>query len=122
MMLRNRRERGEGQLGCLFGLALLLVGILVAYKMIPVKVKAAEMRDVVIDEAKSAGTHTDKRIMEEILAKAQQLDLPVEKDNVEIERMSNNTIRVEVKYTVPVAFPGYTYNWDFHHKAENPVF
>lgn len=123
MRLRNRRERGEGQLGCVFGIIVLLLGILVAYKMIPVKVKAAEMRDIVQDEAKSAGTHRDKQIRETILRKAKDLDLPIEDDNLEIERINNNSsIRIEVKYTVPVEFPGYTYQWNFHHKAENPVF
>ena len=37
-MSRNRRERGEGQLGCLVGLVLLLIAGLIAYRLIPVKV------------------------------------------------------------------------------------
>lgn len=120
-MLRNRRERGEGQLGCLVGLVLLLAGALVAYKMIPVKVKAAEMRDVVKDEAKSAGTHNDSRIRKAILAKAAELELPVTEKDVIIKRQST-AIKVDVKYTVPVEFPGYVYQWNFHHVAENPIF
>ena len=56
-MLSNRRERGEGQFGCLIGLVLLLVACVLAYKLIPVKVKAADMRETVVDEAKSAGQH-----------------------------------------------------------------
>lgn len=121
MMSRRWRERGEGRMGCLFGVVVLLIGLLIAYKMIPVKVKAAEMRDVVQDESRAAGTHTDKVILENILAKAKQVGLPVEKENVEISRAAN-MITVDVKYTVPVVFPGYTYNWNFHHRAENPVF
>ena len=120
-MSRNRRERGEGQFGCLVGLVLLLIAGLVAYRLIPVKVRAAEMRDTVIDESKSAGQHNDKQIKESILYKAKQLELPVDPANV-IVRRSPNYIRVEVKYTVPVEFPGYTYKWNFEHKYENPVF
>jgi hypothetical protein len=120
-MVRRWRERGEGQMGCLFGLVILLIGVLIAYKMIPVKVKAAEMRDIVQDEARAAGQHSDKRIMETILIRAQQLNLPIAKENVSISRAAN-IIVVDVKYTVPVVFPGYTYNWNFHHKAENPIF
>ena len=121
MMARRWRERGEGRMGCLFGLVLLLIGILVAYKMIPIKVKAAEMRDVVQDEARAAGQHSDKLILETILSKAKSLELPIEKENVEISRRANE-ITVDLKYTVPVVFPGYTYNWNFHHRAENPIF
>jgi hypothetical protein len=120
-MLRNRRERGESNFGCLVALVLLLVGILVAWKMIPVKIKAAEMRDIVSDEARSAGQHRDNQIMAAILDQAGKLELPITEENVRIER-KNSYITVEVTYTVPVVFPGYTFNWDFHHKAENPIF
>ena len=120
-MSRNRWERGEGRFGCLVGLVLLLAVGLIAYRLIPIKVKSADLRDTVVDESKSAGRHNDKLILRNILHKAEQLELPVTEDNVNIKR-SNNYIRIEVKYTVPVEFPGYTYNWDFRHYYENPIF
>jgi hypothetical protein len=120
-MSRNRRERGEGQVGCLVGLVLLLIAGLIAYRLIPVKVRAAELRDTVIDESKSAGQHNDKQIKDSILFKAKQLELPVNEQDVIVKR-SQSYIKVEVKYTVPVQFPGYVYNWNFEHKYENPVF
>ncbi|MBV9477276.1 MAG: hypothetical protein JO315_14470 [Acidobacteria bacterium] len=119
--MRKRSERGEGNFGCLVGLVLLLIAGLVAYKMIPVKVKAADMRDTVVDEAKSAGLHDDRAIHAAIMDKAHELELPITDDDVVIERR-NSMIRVDVKYTVPVQFPGYVYKWNFEHKAENPIF
>jgi hypothetical protein len=119
--MRRFRERGEGQLGCVFALLLLLVAIFVAYKMVPIKVKAAELRGEVIDEAKNAGVRSDETIIKTILQKAAQLNLPVGKEDVSINR-SANTIRVVVEYTVPVEFPGFTYQWNFKHEAENPIF
>ena len=119
-MSRNG-ERGEGRLGCLVGLVLLAIAGLVAYRMIPVKVRAAELRDTAYDEAKSAGQHNDKQILEAILYKAKELELPVDESNVKVLR-SPNHIRVDLKYTVPIEFPGYTYNWNFDHTFENPVF
>lgn len=121
MRKRNHRERGEGQFGCLVGLAIIALVGLIAYRMIPVKVKAAELRDTVVDEAKSAGQHNNKRIRASILDKAEQLDLPVSDKDVLIER-KHQMIRIEVEYTVPVEFPGYTYQWHFRVKTENPVF
>lgn len=120
-MRRNLRERGEGQLGCIFGLILVLLAVFVAYKVIPVKVRAADLRQTVVDEAKSAGTHDDKLILKSILAKAEENNLPVTEDNVTIERRASN-IYVNVEYTVPIQFPGYTYNWHIVHHAENPIF
>ncbi len=66
--MRLNRERGEGNFGCLVGIVVMLFALFVAYKMIPVKVNAAEVREVLQDEAKSAGTHDDTRIVEAILA------------------------------------------------------
>ncbi len=120
-MVRNRRESGEGKLGCLVGVILLLLAALVAYKMIPVKVKAADLRDAIQDEAKSAGQNTDKQILAAILQRAKILELPVTEDNVKINRAAGS-IQIDVQYTVPVEFPGYTHQWKFHHKTNNPIF
>jgi hypothetical protein len=120
-MRKSRRERGESQFGCLLGLILLGIAIFVAWKMIPVKVKAAEMRQTVVDEAKSAGTHNDERIKAAIMAKAREDDLPVTEENIIIVR-ANGEITVTVSYIVPIVFPGYTYQWHITHSANNPIF
>jgi hypothetical protein len=120
-MVRNRRERGEGQFGCLVGLIFLLLAGLIAYKMIPVKVKSADLRDTVRDYAKMAGQFKDGEIRKAILEKAETLELPVAEEDIEVERKSGE-IHINVEYTVPVEFPGYTYNWNFKHDVENPIF
>jgi hypothetical protein len=121
MRRRKRSERGEGQMGCLFGLALMAIGIFIAWKLVPIKVKAAELRQEVVDQAKAGGMRGDDRILAAILRKAEEDSLPVTKENVQIHRTAN-TISVDVDYVVPVDFPGYTYQWAFHHHAENPMF
>ena len=124
-MLRNRRgrerEKGESQFGCLVGIVILLVAGVLAYKLIPVKVKAADLRDTVVDEAKSAGQHDETVITRNILQKAKELNFPVTEENIEINRKSTYVI-IDVNYVVPVDLPGYTFNWKFHHHAENPIF
>lgn len=120
-MRRKRSEAGEGQGGCIVGLIVFLAVIFIAWKIVPVKVKAAELRGVVVDESKSAGTHNDARILKAILAKAEELELPVEKDDVSIRRRAND-IEVKVDYVVPIEFPGYTYQMRLSHHAENPIF
>ena len=119
--MRNRRESGEGRIGCIFGLILLLIAGLIAYKMIPVKVKTSDMRETVQNEARSAGQHNDASIMKSLLTKAESLQLPVTDKDIAIVRVAGE-IRVDVDYTVPVQFPGFVYQWHFHHHAENPIF
>lgn len=120
-MLRKRRERGEGQGGCIVGLLILLLVVFIAFKLIPVKVRAAEFRQTVEDTSRQAGSLTTPRIEASILRKAEALELPVDKKNLIIKKESES-IRIEVSYVVPVQFPGYTFNWKFHHTTENPIF
>lgn len=120
-MRTRRHERGEGNLGCIFGLILMGVAIFVAWKMIPVKVRAADLRQTVVDEAKSAGTHPDERIRAGILAKAREVELPLTEDDIKISR-AGSEITVEVNYVIPIEFPGYTYQWHLNHRAQNPIF
>ena len=122
-MIRTRGQRGEGRGGCIFSLILFLAAIFVAYKMIPIKVKAAELRGTIIDQAKSAGLprHDDAYIRRAVLMKANELELPLDEKGLKIHRTGSN-IHITANYTVPVEFPGYTYQWKFEHDYENPVF
>jgi hypothetical protein len=120
-MRRSRRQAGEGQFGCLFGVVLMLIALFVAYKLIPTKVKMADLRQTVEDEAKSAGAHNDDVIRKAIVSKAAEEGLPVTDENIVIFR-TGNLIRVDVDYTVVIEFPAYTYTWHQHHHAENPIF
>jgi hypothetical protein len=120
--MRSRRsERGEGNFGCIFGLILVVLALFVAYKVIPVKVKNAALRQVIVDEAKSAGTHSDVQIKETILRQAATDKLPVTDENITIKR-SPNEISVDVEYTVAIDFPGKVWNWHIEHHVSNPIF
>lgn len=120
-MRRNRGERGEGQGGCIIGLLLLAVVIFGAWKIVPVKVKAAELRQMVVDEGKSAGTHNDARIRRNIMGKANELGLPLQDGDLDIKR-TPTTIKINAKYVVPIEFPGFTYQYKLEHSVENPIF
>jgi len=120
-MFIRMNQRGEGKLGCVFGLLLLLAAVFTAYKMIPIKVRATEFRDAVFDQSRGAGRSSQEGIKNALAYKASQLRLPVAEKDIKITR-SPDYITIEVDYTVPVEFPGFTYQWKFHHKAENPVF
>lgn len=120
-MRKSRRERGEGNAGCLVGLIILALAVFIAYKMIPPKIKAADLKQTITDEAKMAGAHGNDVIMKQIMAKAREQKLPLTEDNVKISR-SNTDISVEVDYDVPIDFPGKTWMWHQHIVAQNPIF
>lgn len=120
-MRRKVAERGEGNFGCILWAVLLGVVVLVAFKVVPVKISSAEMYDFMDERAKFAANNTPEQIQKAILDKAQQLRLPVDKDHVKIERIGDN-IRMEVTYSVPVDLYVTTWNWHFDHQIERPIF
>lgn len=120
-MRKSRRERGEGNAGCLVGLIVLALAIFIAYKMIPVKVKAADLKQTITDEARMASSHNDSVIMRQILSRAHEQNLPVTEDNIKISRNAGE-ITVDVNYDVPIEMPGKTWMWHQHIVAQNPIF
>ncbi len=51
----------------------------------------------------------------------QELSIPLDKKAVKVTR-SRDRIYIDVEYTIPVEFPGYTYQWHFRHKLDRPIF
>jgi hypothetical protein len=120
-MLRRTAERGEGNLGCILWLLLLGVGVMIALKTIPVKVQSAELYDYMVELTKFAASNNPEQLKKQILVKAQELKLPLDKDHVQV-RKAGDRIQMEASYTVPLSFPGYTYEWHFDHQVDRPIF
>jgi hypothetical protein len=121
-MPRRRSERGEGNLGCIIWVLILAIGALIAFKAVPAKMRSAEFYDFMDEMAKfSAAGSTREALEKAILARADELDIPLEKRNLSIN-LQRERIRIEVKYTLPLDFPGYTYYWDFHHVLDRQIF
>lgn len=118
----RRSERGEGNMGCILWLLALGLALLIAFKAVPVKIQSTELYDYMDELAKfSAAQVPPDQLKKRILERAAQLQIPLTKDNVRVER-NGDRIYMEVKYTIPVEFPGYTYKWNFHQKLDRPIF
>lgn len=118
----RRSQRGEGNLGCILWLLALGLAILIAWKAVPVKLQSTELYDYMDELAKfSAGHVRPEKMKKQLLDRAAQLQIPLRKEDVRIER-NGDRIYMEVSYTIPVEFPGYTYQWNFHQKIDRPIF
>src|SRR5258708_7763153 len=85
-MRRRTAERGEGNLGCIMWVLLAAIGALIAWKAIPVKVSSSELYDYLDEMARfSAGKEAPEEIKKKILAKANELRLPLDKDHCTVE-------------------------------------
>jgi len=121
-MPRRRSERGEGNIGCILWLLALGLAVLIAWKAVPVKMQSTELYDYMDELAKFGAARTVPEDLEkQILNRAQQLHIPLDKKNVKVERNGDH-IYMEVDYTIPVEFPGYTYQWHFRQTLDRPIF
>jgi hypothetical protein len=120
--MRNRAaERGSGNLGCILWVLVLILGVMVASKVIPVKIASAELYDFMEEIAKFSAKTPPEELKKQIMDKATVLKLPVVKDDIKVQRVGDS-IRMEVSYTVPLEFPGYTHNWAITHQVERAIF
>ncbi|HJX29392.1 MAG TPA: hypothetical protein VJ885_15900 [Thermoanaerobaculia bacterium] len=121
-MSRRIAERGEGNLGCIVWLLVLSVAVMISWKMIPVKVNSAELVDYMDELARfNAAKESPEELRKKIIVRAGELGITLDKSNVSVVKRSERVL-MTVEYTVPVEFPGYTYNWTFHHELDRPVF
>lgn len=120
-MDRLQNHPGQGKVGCVLWLLVLLGFVAVCYKVIPVKIRSAELYDFMEEQAMFAGTTREEVLKKRILDRAKDLDLPVKAKDIKIERRGGR-IRMRCTYTVPLEFPGYTYLWNFEHIIDRPVF
>jgi hypothetical protein len=116
-----RRQSGQGKIGCAIWILAVVVASMVAYKMIPVKVKTSELKSFMVDQAKWAGNLTTDALEKSIIAKGAELGLPLTEQGVQVQK-DRDHVRMEAVYTVPIEFPGYTYNWQFHERVDRNIY
>ncbi len=119
---RSAGRRGEGRIGCIFWLVVLAVGVIVAWEVVPIKLRSTQFYDFMEDQAAIATYDENIEGMKKrILAKAADLKIPLDKEKLLVERHGDN-IRMRAAYTIPAEFPGYTYYWDFKHEIDRPLY
>ena len=85
-MRRSRWIRGSANFGCIVWLAIVGVVGYVLWKVVPVKIASSEFYDVMQEQAAFGSIKDPKFIEFEILRKADELKIPVKKDNLKIVR------------------------------------
>jgi hypothetical protein len=122
-MRRSRGIRGGANFGCIVWLVILGVVGYVLWKVVPVKIASSEFYDVMQEQA-SFGSIKDPKFIEfEILRKADELKIPVTKDNLKVTR-GRESITVEAHYEITIDFfnGAYKYVWKFDPIVQRPLF
>jgi len=117
------RERGDVPVGCIVGLIVMGLALLISIKVVPVMLHVGDLQNTVESLADRSGRrdYNDARIIRDILQTAQNKNLPVTKKDIKIERNSAYT-KIWVKFTVEIDFGVYTYVWKKEIYEDRPVF
>ena len=120
-MSRLQHRYGQGKIGCVLWLLVLLAVIGIAAKLIPIKIASAELYDFMEEQAMFAGRAKAEDLKKRILQRAEELELPLTKKNLTVERRAGR-VRMRATYTVAIELPFYTLEWPFEHILDRPVF
>lgn len=120
--MRSLQTRfGQGKIGCVIWALVLIVFFTACWKIIPVKIKTAELYDFMEEQAQRATRTPPEAVKKNVLARAKDLGLPVGPKDVTVQRRGGRVI-ITARYSVPVEFPGYTYVIEVDHVVDRPVF
>lgn len=113
-------DSGAGRVKAILSLAFLGIVIFVGIKVIPVYVNSYELDDYIRQQTPFWLTQraSTEMIQKNILAKAQELNLPVTPEQVNVQALGAR-VTVTLSYTVPVDLVVYTLMLHFAPSAEN---
>jgi|SRR5215510_4354575 len=117
-----RNEQGGARLKFIIFIAVFGAILYAGYMYIPVAIDAYYFKDVMqnkVDLAVAQGY--DGNWLKEQLTKSGP-DYHVPPDAVITPGQKENRINVRVQFSRPIAFPGYTYNYEFDHTAQSTTF
>lgn len=116
------KETGAVTVKTLVSFAVLLFICYLGYKFIPVYIAAYDFDNALKTQAQySASMKTNDVIMKELLLKAAELELPITKGNLKIERTTSR-MTINADYVVPVKTPFFTYKWRFQEEESAVLF
>jgi hypothetical protein len=104
------RERGATRLTVMMWLGLLGMVIYVGYKVIPVYMDYARMKDTMMTKASVAQVLKDEDILHDLVRRAQELELPLTAEHFIVKRSEDRgTMTIKTAWDVELHFFGDLY-------------
>jgi hypothetical protein len=101
----QRSQRGEGRLKAIVYTVILVVGVFVAFRLVPLYVSEYQLQDKMNEQAKFAvvNRYSEDQVRDILFKVIQDLDIPATRDDIKLAT-TNHGITISVTYTVPVDF------------------
>lgn len=121
-VLNMHSEQGGSRLKLIIFLAVFAIIIYAGYMYIPVSVDSYYFKDVMqnkVDMAVAQG-FDGNWVRDQLVKSGPEYHVPPEM--VITPNRNEGRLEVRVQFTRPIAFPGYTYNYEFDHTARSTTF
>jgi hypothetical protein len=107
-------------IGILFMIFVIVLGV----ALVPPYWANYQFQDAIKNEALMAtnSTKTEDAIRDSIYRKAQDLDIPIQKDHIKVQHLGSNgmgSVSIDAPYSVPINFPGYPVTLNFDPSTTN---
>jgi hypothetical protein len=116
----RRSERGAGKLKSIIVLALFLLVIYSAFKIVPAYVTDYQLSDKMEEQARFAvvNRYTEDQIRDNIFRVIQELEVPAKREAIKVSA-NNSVVKISMEYTVPVDLFFYHLDLHFAPSSEN---
>jgi len=112
-----------GTIRLILVLAVMVGLVVVCAQVIPPYFSNYEFQDTLENEARlgTYSTKGDDVIRESVFKRAQDLEIPITKEQIKIQRIGHggNGVMIETDYTVHIDLPGYPFDVHFHPQTKN---
>ena len=118
---RDRRmERGEGKLKTVVFIAMALLGIFLAFKLVPPYVSEYQLQDKMQEMARFGivNHYTDEQIRDNVFKVVQDLDIPAKREDIKVS-VTQSLVKLSLEYSVPVDLLFYSTELHFSPSSEN---
>ncbi len=105
-----------------FSLGLVAALIYCGWQVIPPYFYNLQFQDALDEEARIdsyTNSRTEEDIRTSVLKKAQDLEIPLTADGIQVQRLPNNVVYIETHYSVHVDLPGYPLDLQFNSASKN---
>lgn len=112
-------EHGEGRLKAFIYTAILVIGVYLAFKLVPLYVAQYQLKDKMEEQARFAvvNRYSDDQIRDNLFRVIQDLDIPAKREDIKVAS-TNHGISISVAYTVPVDLLVYKTDLNFSSTSE----
>ncbi len=110
-MLRIGSQKGEGKIGCLFWILVLMIVALAASRFVPVKIATMQLEDYMKELPMHHPRQTQSYYEREIANRARELKLEIPKEKIQVKKYTERVI-MDIKFTVPLDFVIFQYDWN----------